>query len=186
MIDWSQLALPILLSAVAVFFASTMIHVGIKWHNADYKKLPNEDEVSAAIRRGSPPAAQYIFPHCKEGPEKNSPEMKAKFAAGPVGVMWLRTPHEIKIGPFLGKWFGYVLVVSALTAYLARSTLVPGAPYLSVFRVVGATAWLAYAWQGPADSIWMGKPWSSTFKYLVDGLIYASLTAGVFGWLWPR
>lgn len=186
MIEWSQLVLPILLSAVAIFFASTVIHVGIKFHNPDYKKLPNEDEVAAAIRRGSPSAGEYVFPHCLEGSQKNSPEMQAKFAAGPIGMMYLRAPGELKIGPFLGKWFAYTVVVVALVAYVAKSTLAPGAPYLKVFQIVGATAWLAFSWQGPADSIWKGKPWVSTTRYFVDGLVYALLAAGVFGWLWPR
>jgi hypothetical protein len=48
-------------------------------------------------------------------------------------------------------------------------------------QVIGASAWLAYAWGSPAESIWKGKPWTSTFRYLVDGLVYASLTAGAFG-----
>lgn len=186
MIEWSQLVLPILLSAVAIFFASTVIHVGIKWHNPDYRKLPNEEEVSAAIRRGSPPPGEYVFPHCLEGADKNSPEMKAKFATGPIGVMYLRAAGEIKIGPFLGKWFAYTVLVVALAAYIAKSTLVAGADYLAVFRVVGMTTWLAFAWQGPGDSIWIGKPWSATLRYMVDGLVYGLLAAGVFGWLWPR
>ena len=186
MIEWSQLVLPILLSAVAVFIASTVIHVGIKWHNVDYKKLPNEDEVSAAIRRQSPPPGQYIFPHCLEGQDKNSPEMKAKFVAGPNGVMFLRPNGEMQIGPFLGKWFLYTVIISALAAYLARATLPTAATYLGVFQVVGAATWLAYAWQGPSDSIWKGQPWAVTIRHMVDGLVYACLTAGIFGWLWPR
>ena len=185
MITWSQLVLPILLSAVAIFIASSLIHTVVKWHNPDYKKLSNEDEVTGAIRRGSPAPAQYNFPHCLEG-QKNTPEIQAKFAAGPVGVMYIRESGEIRIGPFLLKWFVYLLVVAALVAYVAMITLGSGAPYLSVFRVVSATAWLAFAWQGPGDSIWVGKPWGQTVKYLLDGLIYALLMAGVFGWLWPR
>ena len=38
-------------------------------------------------------------------------------------------------------------------------------------------------WQA---SIWMGRSWSTTLKGTFDGLIYALLTAGTFGWLWPR
>ena len=185
MIAWSQLVLPILLSAVLVFFASTLIHVVLKWHNPDYRKLPNEDEVMAAIRRGGPGAAQYIFPHCLEG-QKNSPEMKAKFAAGPVGVLYLRAPGEMQIGPFLLRWFSYTVVVGLLVGYVAKITLTSGAPFMEVFRVVSATAWLAFAWQGPSDSIWKGKPWIITARALVDGVIYALLLGGVFGWLWPR
>ncbi len=57
---------------------------------------------------------------------------------------------------------------------------------MRVFRVVAMSGWLAYSWQGPSDSIWKGKPWSSTFREMVDGLVYALITAGTFGWLWPR
>ena len=43
------------------------------------------------------------------------------------------------------------------------------------------SAWLAYAWASPSDSIWKGKPWSVTARAMFDGLVYASLTAGIFG-----
>jgi hypothetical protein len=35
-------------------------------------------------------------------------------------------------------------------------------------------------------SIWAWRRWSTTLKGVFDGLVYALLTAGVFGWLWPR
>ena len=35
-------------------------------------------------------------------------------------------------------------------------------------------------------SIWYRRAWSTTIKTTVDGLVYALLTAGMFGWLWPR
>jgi hypothetical protein len=28
--------------------------------------------------------------------------------------------------------------------------------------------------------------WSATLKNMFDGLLYALVTAGTFGWLWPR
>jgi len=186
MVAWSQLILPVLLSAVFVFIASTLIHVVIKWHNSDFKKLANEDEVRAAIRKTSPAPAQYIFPHCLEGGQKNSPEMQQKFREGPIGVLYLRPSGEMKIGPFLGAWFAYTIIVSILAGYMAQFSLPAGTAYMQVFRVVGTAAWLAYAWQSPADSIWKGVPWSVTVKTLIDGLIYALLTAGTFAWLWPR
>jgi hypothetical protein len=186
MVAWSQLILPILISAVLVFIGSTVIHVVIKWHNPDYKKLPNEDEVRAAIRKGSPAPAQYIFPHCLEGKDKNSPEMQQKFRDGPVGVMFIRPSGDIKMGAFLGAWFLYTVVIGILAGYSAQMTVAPGADYMRVFRIVGTAAWLAYAWQAPADSIWKGVPWSSTVKTIIDGLVYALLTAGTFAWLWPR
>jgi hypothetical protein len=61
-----------------------------------------------------------------------------------------------------------------------------GSDYLRVFRFAGTTAFIAYSaalWQMP---IWYRRSWVITIKATVDGLIYALLTAGTFGWLWPR
>ena len=32
---------------------------------------------------------------------------------------------------------------------------------------------------------WKMKPCKMTLKHAFDGLVYALLTAGIFGWLWP-
>jgi hypothetical protein len=182
MLEWSQLLLPALYSAIAVFIASTIIHVALKYHNADFRKLSNEEEVRAAIRKGSPGPGQYLLPHCTDG-GKRDPAVMQKFVEGPVGLVVLRPSGAIQMGPFLGKWFLYCFVIALLAGYVARVTLTgPTRSYLQVFQVVGTAAWLAYAWQGPADSIWKGKPWSSTIKEMFDGLVYASLTAGCFAW----
>ena len=186
MVAWTGLVLPILLSAVLVFVASSIIHMVLQLHNPDYKKLSNEDEVRAALRKGSSAPGQYILPHCTDPKLAGSPEMTRKFEEGPVGVLFIRANGATKLGPFLGKWFAYSLVISALAAYMAHSVLTPTSEYLAVFRVVGTAAWLGYAWQGPADSIWKGKPWTITVRGMFDGLVYAALTAGAFGWLWPR
>ena len=83
-------------------------------------------------------------------------------------------------------WFVYLLVVSYFAAYIASRALAPGAYYLEVFRFAGATAFIGYAvalWQ---MSIWYHRSWGTTIRNTIDGLIYGLLTAGVFGWLWPR
>ena len=186
MFEWNDLIVPILLSAVLVFLASSIIHMVIKWHAPDYRKLSNEDQVRAAIRAANPPPGQYLFPWSQDSKEMCSPEMKQKMIDGPIGLIWLRPSGELKMGPFLGKWFLLTIVISALVSYVGWSVLPRGTDYLKVFQVLGATTWLAYAWASPADSIWGGKPWSVTVKTIVDGLIYACVTAGAFAWLWPR
>ena len=186
MISWTALLLPALISAVLVFFVSSVIHMMLKWHNPDYRKLPNEDDVRAVIRKGAPTPGQYIVPHCTHGKDAQNPETMRKFEEGPIACIYIKPNGMIKLGPFLGKWVVYTLVVGLLAGYVARFTLLPGAPFLNVFRVVGTAAWLAYAWQSPADSIWKGKPWIVAFRDMVDGLVYALITAAVFGWLWPR
>jgi hypothetical protein len=90
------------------------------------------------------------------------------------------------MGRSLVLWFLYSVVISFFAAYVAGRALSVGAGYLSVFRFVGVSAFLAYSvalWQ---MSIWYRRAWATTIKATIDGLLYACLTAGVFGWLWPR
>ena len=114
------------------------------------------------------------------------PDMQKKYAEGPNAVLTILQPGVPKMGPMLGKWFGYNLVISIAVACLASSVLPPGSEYMPVFKVVALAAWLGYAGATPSNSIWMGKPWGITFKDLIDGLVYAGVTAGSFGWLWPK
>ena len=126
MVTIPSLWLPILLSAVLVFVASSLIHMVVKWHKSEYGTLPNEDEVRAAIRKSSPVPGKYVMPFCKDGKEMAAPEMQKKFADGPNVVMYVRENGAVQLGPFLGKWFAYTLVVSLLAGYLARATIPPG------------------------------------------------------------
>ena len=178
--------LPIILSAVLVFLLSSIIHMVLRYHHSDYGKLPNEDAVRAALRAGNPAPRQYVVPYCAEMKEMASPEMQQKFAEGPVGVLYLRRSAVPDMGPTLLQWFLFTLMVSLFLAYLAAHSVPPGADYLDVFRVIGVAGFLAYgAGQIPA-AIWMGKPWPVAAKELFDGLLYGLVTAGTFGWLWPR
>jgi len=87
---------------------------------------------------------------------------------------------------YLTTWFLYTVVISFFVAYLTGRTLGPGTAYLAVFRVAGTVGFLSYGIAHAHASIWEGRAWSTTFKFLFDGLIYGCLTAGVFGWLWPK
>jgi hypothetical protein len=178
--------LPIVLSAVLVFVASSIIHMVLKYHNRDYAGLPNEDAVRAALRAGNPEPRQYIMPYCADMKEMESPEMKQKYIEGPIGVLYLRRPGPPTMGPMLLQWFLFILVVSFFLGYVAAITIEPGAHYLRVFRVVGAAGFLAYAAGQVPAAIWMGKPWSVAGKEVFDGLVYGLISAGTFGWLWPR
>jgi hypothetical protein len=89
------------------------------------------------------------------------------------------------MGKQLVQWFVYCIVVNLFAGYVAGRALPPGTDYLQVFRFVGATAFLGYAgalWQ---QSIWYRRSWGTTMRSTIDGLIFAGLVAGTFGWLWP-
>jgi hypothetical protein len=185
MISFAHLWLPILLSAIGVFIASSILHMLLKfWHGSDYAAFSNEDEVRAAIRHGSPTPGIYALPHCTMESMK-TPEGKEKFATGPVGLVILRANGMPAIGGFLALWFVYSLVVSYLCAMLAGMTLTVDTDLHRVFHVVALAAFLAYALRSVPAGIWEGHPWKAVAKDVVDGLIYAIVTAAVFAWLWP-
>jgi hypothetical protein len=185
MVTLGSLWLPILLAAVLVFITSFIVHMVLRYHQRDYTRLPNEDAVRAAIRSGNPAAAQYLVPYCSSPKEMQTPEMKLKYAEGPVVVMNLIRAGAPSMGKNLIQWFIFLLIVSLFIAYVAAHSIPTGARYLHVFRIVGAIGFLAYAAGQVTPSIWMGKPWSITGKEVVDGLLYGLVTAGTFGWLWP-
>jgi hypothetical protein len=178
----AALWLPIVLSAVLVFILSAIIHMVFKWHNSDYGKLPNEEAVRAAIRSGNPEPRQYIFPHAGDMSQMNTPEMQQKFIEGPVGVLYLRRPGPPTMGPALTQWFLYTLMVSLFVAYVAASSAPEGVQYMAVFKVVAITAFLGYGAAPLPAAIWMGKPWGVATKEVVDGVLYALVTAGTFAW----
>lgn len=186
MVSLGSLWLPILVSSVLVFITSSIVHMVLKYHNKDYTRLPNEDAVRAALQSGNPPPAQYILPYCTDPKEMQKPEIKQKYVEGPVAVLNILRPGVPAMGKNLAQWFAFLLVVSLLIAYVAARAIPPGTRYLHVFRIVGAVGFLAYgAGQFPA-AIWMGKPWKIAWKEAFDGLLYGLVTAGTFGWLWPR
>ena len=81
----------------------------------------------------------------------------------------------------------YCVVVGLFAAYAAWYGVGgAGAEYLAVFRVVGAVGIAAYAVANAVDSIWKGQEWSITGKFIIEGVVYALLTAGTFAWLWPE
>ena len=185
MVPLTALWLPILLAAIIVFVASFIMHMLLPYHRSDYKKLPDEDKICAAIRAAGVSRGLYMFPHCTHKDMK-SPETIEKFKQGPVGIMTVFPSGPPAMPKFMGLWFVYCLVIGFFVAYLTGRTLPPGARYLAVHRVAGCTAFMAYGLGHLSNGIWKGQPWSVTIKEVIDGLIYGLLTGGTFGWLWPR
>lgn len=181
-----SLWMPVVVAAVLVFFVSFMLHMVLTFHRRDYRQLPREDETREVLRRSPLAPGLYTFPYCGTSKEMASPEAQKKFAEGPVGMLTVMPSGAPAMGKFLGLWFVFCLLVGVFVAYLASRFLPTGTHYLTVFRFAGTTAFMAYGLPHFADSIWKGQPWGNTVRAMVDGLIYALCTAGVFGWLWPR
>lgn len=186
MIPILDLWLPIVVAAVLVFVVSSLLHMLLTYHRRDYRQLPQETETLEALRRSSLTPGLYVFPYCTRTKDMGTPEMQEKYRRGPVGHLTVLPSGPPNMGKYLGLWFGYGLLVSVFVAYLAGRTLPMGAHYLAVFRVAGTAAFMAFGLANLVDSIWRGAPWSNTLRAVVDGLVYSLVTAGAFGWLWPR
>lgn len=179
-----SLWLPILVSAVLVFAASSVIHMAPLWHRNELPAPPDGDRLQDALRPFGLKPGEYMLPRMQNMKEGSSPAFIEKLTRGPVLIMTVIPNGPINMSRPLVQWFIFVVVVSMLTAYVAGATLTADATYLSVFRVAGTTAFIAYAAGVWPQSIWYSRPWCTTLKFTLDGLIYGLLTGGVFGWLW--
>jgi hypothetical protein len=186
MVPVTALWVPILLSAVIVFVASSIFHMVLPFHKNDVRRFGNEDAVLDALRRLNIPPGDYAAPMPGSRAGMKSPEFNEKMKKGPLVIMTISPGAPMSMGKALSLWFVYGVVVSIFAAYIAGRALGPGAHYLQVFRFAGSTAFLGYGMALAQDSIWWRKNWGTTIKGMVDGLIYGLLTAGTFGWLWPR
>lgn len=185
MVPVLSLWLPILLSAVAVFVLSSLIHMVLGYHADDYVSLPDEPGVLDALRPFNIPPGNYLFPRPKDMKDMGTAEYAARRTRGPVGFLTVMPGGPPSMARELVLWFLYAIVVGIFAAYIAGRALESGAHYLQVFRFVGATAFIGYGlalWQ---QTIWYKLKWTTTLKSNIDSLIYALFTAGIFGWLWP-
>ena len=186
MTNLGDLWLPILLSGAFVFIVSSLIHMVLPWHKNDYPKAPDEEKILDALRPLAIPRGTYFMPRPSSMKDMGSAEFIEKLKRGPVLTLQVRKNGPDSMGARLGGWFIYSLIVSAFAALVAGNALRPGADYLAVFHFVALTAFAGYSialWQ---MSIWYDRPWMITIKATIDGAIYALVTAGTFGWLWPR
>jgi hypothetical protein len=182
----TALWLPILVSAVIIFVASSIIHMLLPWHKSDYAIMPNEAQVGDALRPFAIPPGDYLMPRPKKREDLKSPEFAARVKQGPNLVVTILPNEPWSMGRNLGLWFVYCLVVSIFAAVVVTIALPGGYEHRTVFHLACLTAFIGYSlalWQ---MTIWFRRSWSVTIKATVDGLIYAVLTAATFVWLWPR
>ena len=186
MVPVTALLVPIVVATVIVFLASFLLHMVLPLHRNDWRKVPAEDDVMNALRPFNLAPGDYAMPLASSPKDMKDPAFLEKYKRGPVALMTIMPGGELSMSGNLVKWFFYCLLVSIFAAYLAGAALPPGSAYLEVFRFAGTTAFCSYAvglWQ---MSIWYRRSWTTTIKSTIDGLVYALLTAGTLGWLWPR
>lgn len=182
---FGSLWLPVVVSAVAVWFVSAILHMVLKYHRADYKKLPNEEPVAQAIRQTGVGPGLYVFPHVEDPSRMKDPAVRKRYEDGPVGTLTLIANGPPAMGKYLALWLVYCFIVSFVTAYVARNTLSYGTDGMTILRITAAVAFAGYVLGYIQDSIWKGIPWSNSIRGMIDGLIYAVVTGLIFRFLWP-
>ena len=185
MVSIMSLWLPILLSAIFVFIASSVIHMVLKYHNTDFKKLPDEDGAMEALGKQDIKPGVYVLPHAGSMEAMKDETYLAKMNKGPVAFLTVSENGPPNMGKSLILWFISSIIIGVFAAYIGGRALGPGADYLSIFRFVGTIAFIAYALGSWQNAIWFKHSWSMAAKSSIDALIYALITAGTFGWLWP-
>jgi hypothetical protein len=160
------------------------MHMVLKYHASDYKPVPNEEAVAAALRGIEP--GEHMIPWGGGMEAMKDPAFIEKMKRGPIAFITTKKPGPPTMGPALLQWFIFCAVVSLFAAYVASRALGPGVEYMQVFRFAGTVAFVGYAVGNWQQTIWYGRPLSIQLKHTFDGLVFALLTAGVFGWLWPR
>jgi hypothetical protein len=178
------LGLPILASAAAVWFWHFLSWAVLSLHAKDWGGLPDEDRFMQAVRELNIPPGPYAFPHVEKHGQSSDPAFKAKWQAGPVGLINIWPAKMSMGGKMLGS-FVVNLVVSFLIAYLASITLKPGDEFLRVTQVVATAGILAYSFATLHNSIWFNAKPRAMVTAVVDGIVSGVLIGLVFAALWP-
>ena len=178
------LSLPILLSTIIVYIATFVVNMLLPFHKNDFAPVPDEDAFCEEMRSRGMMPGQFYFPYASSQKDMQSAEWKDKVRRGPVGIILLR-PNVLSMKSQLVGQFLFDLGIVLVTAYLASAVLESGEAYLKVFQVVGTAAFLGHAASHFTYGIWFGFKWRVTLLRAFEGLVYALLIAGVFGWLWP-
>jgi hypothetical protein len=185
MVPISSLLLPIVLAAVLVFVASFVIHMMLPYHKTDFTRLPDEDQVTSALRPLAIPPGEYTMPFSGSLSAMKDPAWIERMKAGPVALLTVFPPGKPTMGKQLAWWFVYSVVVGILTAYVTGRALGPGALGVEVFRFAGAVSFIAYTVANWQNTIWYRRSWVTNVKNTIDGVVYGIVTAAAFTWFWP-
>jgi len=177
----ASLLVPIVLSAVVLFFASFLSWMILQLHKDDWRRLDREDEFLAAVRPFNLPEGSYMFPRAVTPADMKTEAFQAKYKAGPRGVMTVLPP--VNMGVNLAMTMAYFLVISFTLGYLASVAFpTPGASFLNVFRFVFTAGLLGFLASVVQHSIWFRN---RIVGHLIESIIYAAIVSVIFASMWP-
>lgn len=177
----TSLILPIMLSTIALFFASFVSWMVLELHKKDWTPLAKEDEVMTAIGSFNLPVGSYMFPFARTHADMKSEGFQKKYAAGPRGIITIMP--KANMGAMLGLTVLYFFGCSFLLGYLANIAFKPGAEIMEVFRFVFTAAFMTFIAAMISHAIWFK---ARIVGHLIESLAYAAITATIFAAMWPK
>ena len=175
-----SLTLPIILSAVALFFASFLSWMVIQLHKKDWGKLKNEDDLMAAVQKCNFPVGSYMFPCANSQAEMQTEAFQKRYDTGPRGVLTILP--KVNMGQNLALTFAYFLAVSIGLGLLATMAFPPGTGFLSVFAFIFIAGFMVFVAAMVSQAIWF-RP--RIVGHVIESVAYAAVTAVIFAALWP-
>ncbi len=181
--------LPILLSAIAIWFISTIASMALPHHKQDWINLPDpptgEDNFMDDLRKRAIPPGNYLFPDFRTPAALKSPKVEQALKQGPVGHLSIwKTP--VTMGDKLLGAFIVHLIVAILIAYLTRLALPTSAPFAKVFQFAATAGILAYSFSSIPSALWFGAYKRTIIASVVDGIVFGLVIGAIFAWRWPH
>jgi hypothetical protein len=172
--------LPIVLSTLAIFFASFLSWMVFRLHADDWIKMPGEDKLIQTITELNVPQGNYMFPGSSSAAEMNSPEFQQKYQRGPRGVV--QVLPVANMGKNLALTMLLFLVCNATFAYLASFALQSGDDFVTVFRFVSTIALLTFCASIVQHAIWFR---TRITGHVIESIAYALIAGAIFAATWP-
>jgi hypothetical protein len=178
----AQLWLPIILSGVALFFASFLSWMVLGLHKPDWSKVPDEPALTKALidcrlERGK----SYMLPSCDDPARMKTKEFQDRLAAGPNGVFTI-FPAGTGMGMKLVLTFVYFLFTSLVLAYLGTIAFGPGEQFEELFRFFATAGLLTHLAAMVPQSIWFKN---RIVGHTIESVAYSLILGGIFAYFWP-
>lgn len=192
MVTLSSLWFAIALTSVVIFFASAIMWMLLPHHKKDILFINTNDADKEADKEAAYikcmnaldlKPGMYMYPGC-DAKDYKTDEGKKRYSTGPWGTLTV-FPGKSNFPMNLLKTFITFGVITIFVAYITGLSVGPGADYMQVFRVAGATAMLGHCMGGLTSDFFMGKPSRLIITEMMDKVVYALITAGMFASMWP-
>ncbi len=175
-----ELWLPILLSGVAIFFASFLSWMVLQLHEQDWQRLKREDEFLAGVRGINPPNGSFMFPRCEHPKDMQSEEFQKKWKDGPRGIVTFFP--ETNMGTNLALTMLLFIAVNFTLAYLGTIAFRRGEEFITIFRFFATASLLVYLTGILQHAIWFK---ARVVGHIIESIAYALIAGAIFAALWP-